>query len=115
MQHVGAHGAYPLELREILQAHILLCSDVLNYNWDLFIYTQVLDMTVGAEVLVAQAAGAMREAVDEWVVAVGAAIKTIRSLTLPCGSVWQWKGNKKKDKALSIAGTVALFPSPPGF
>lgn len=98
-----------------MQAHILLCSDVLNYNWDLFIYTQVLDMTVGAEVLVAQAAGAMREAVDEWVVAVGAAIKTIRSLTLPCGSVWQWKGNKKKDKALSIAGTVALFPSPPGF
>lgn len=36
-------------------------------------------MTVVAEVQVALAAGAMFEAVDEWVVAVGGATKTTRS------------------------------------
>lgn len=47
-------------------------------------YTQVLDMTVVAEVQVAQAAGAMCEAVDEWVVAVGGAIKTTRLSRVGC-------------------------------
>jgi hypothetical protein len=42
-------------------------------------------MTAVAEVQVAQAAGAMHEAVDEWMVAVGGAIKTTtRSTRVGC-------------------------------
>lgn len=60
-------------------------------------------MTVVAEVQVAQAAGAMHGAVDEWVVAVDA-IKTTRSSRVGCAYPLMWfcmameRGTKKKKR-----------------
>lgn len=79
----------------------------------------VLDMTEVAEAQVALAAGAMCEAVDEWVAAVGGATKTTRSRVGFANPLMRFcmalekNQRKKKDKAFSMA--VVLFLSPPRF
>jgi len=75
-------------------------------------------MTEVAEAQVALAAGAMCEAVDEWVAAVGGATKTTRSRVGFANPLMRFYGigkepKKKKDKAFSMA--VVLFLSPPRF
>jgi hypothetical protein len=110
-------GGYPFRLRKSLWVPFFLCTESLKQTCGTI--TQVLDMTEVAEAQVALAAGAMCEAVDEWVAAVGGATKTTRSRVGFANPLMRFcmalekNQRKKKDKAFFMA--VVLFLSPPRF
>ena len=108
-------GGYPFKEKV---CGVLSCCAVKALN-KLVALLQVLDMTEVAEVQVALAAGAMCEAVDEWVAAAGGANKTTRSRVGFANPLMRFcmalEKNQRKKKIRAFSMAVVLFLSPPRF